>query len=226
MTTEAHNTPIRVMIVDDDALVRTLLTQILTMSDMHVVAEAHDGDQVIGMVHAHHPAVILMDLRMARMSGIEAITQVTALTNPPGVIAMTSFDTESAILDAIDAGARGFVAKDSGPQELATAVRNVAAGEGALSRRAARVVVERLRAAETRPAQQFAQSLLASLTDREREITALVAEGFSTAEIATRLYLGEATVKTHLKSAMNKTGTDNRTRLAVLAVKAGLAEGH
>ncbi len=226
MTTEAHNTPIRVMIVDDDALVRTLLTQILTMSDMHVVAEAHDGDQVIGMVHAHHPAVILMDLRMARMSGIEAITQVTALTNPPGVIAMTSFDTESAILDAIDAGARGFVAKDSGPQELATAVRNVAAGEGALSRRAARVVVERLRAAETRPAQQFAQSLLASLTDREREITALVAEGFSTAEIATRLYLGEATVKTHLKSAMNKTGTDNRTRLAVLAAKAGLAEGH
>lgn len=206
MTTEAHNTPIRVMIVDDDALVRTLLTQILTMSDMHVVAEAHDGDQVIGMVHAHHPAVILMDLRMARMSGIESITQVTALTNPPGVIAMTSFDTESAILDAIDAGARGFVAKDSGPQELATAVRNVAAGEGALSRRAARVVVERLRAAETRPAQQFAQSLLASLTDREREITALVAEGFSTAEIATRLYLGEATVKTHLKSAMNKTG--------------------
>lgn len=226
MTTEAHNTPIRVMIVDDDALVRTLLTQILTMSDMHVVAEAHDGDQVIGMVHAHHPAVILMDLRMARMSGIEAITQVTALTNPPGVIAMTSFDTESAILDAIDAGARGFVAKDSGPQELATAVRNVAAGEGALSRRAARVVVERLRAAETRPAQQFAQSLLASLTDREREITALVAEGFSTAEIATRLYLGEATVKTHLKSAMNKTGTDNRTRLAVLAAKAGLADGH
>lgn len=191
MTTEAHNTPIRVMIVDDDALVRTLLTQILTMSDMHVVAEAHDGDQVIGMVHAHHPAVILMDLRMARMSGIESITQVTALTNPPGVIAMTSFDTESAILDAIDAGARGFVAKDSGPQELATAVRNVAAGEGALSRRAARVVVERLRAAETRPAQQFAQSLLASLTDREREITALVAEGFSTAEIATRLYLGK-----------------------------------
>ncbi|ACV09250.1 response regulator [Jonesia denitrificans] len=226
MTTEAHNTPIRVMIVDDDALVRTLLTQILTMSDMHVVAEAHDGDQVIGMVHAHHPAVILMDLRMARMSGIESITQVTALTNPPGVIAMTSFDTESAILDAIDAGARGFVAKDSGPQELATAVRNVAAGEGALSRRAARVVVERLRAAETRPAQQFAQSLLASLTDREREITALVAEGFSTAEIATRLYLGEATVKTHLKSAMNKTGTDNRTRLAVLAAKAGLADGH
>ena len=139
---------------------------------------------------------------------------------------MTSFDTESAILDAIDAGARGFVAKDSGPQELATAVRNVAAGEGALSRRAARVVVERLRAAETRPAQQFAQALLASLTDREREITALVAEGFSTAEIATRLYLGEATVKTHLKSAMNKTGTDNRTRLAVLAAKAGLAEGH
>lgn len=130
MTTEAHNTPIRVMIVDDDALVRTLLTQILTMSDMHVVAEAHDGDQVIGMVHAHHPAVILMDLRMARMSGIESITQVTALTNPPGVIAMTSFDTESAILDAIDAGARGFVAKDSGPQELATAVRNVAAGKG------------------------------------------------------------------------------------------------
>lgn len=208
------------MIVDDDAMVRGFLRTILTKSGLDVVAEAADGDEVVTAVQAHHPDVVLMDLRMERMDGIRATAATAALPSAPGVIAMTSFDTESAILDAVHAGAAGFLAKDAGPDELVAAVRSVAAGEGALSPRAARVVMEQVGSRPAARGQREARELLAQLTDREREIAGAVAEGLSNAQIAERLFLGEATVKTHLTRATTRLGV-NRVQLALLVDRAG-----
>ncbi|MDO8143630.1 MULTISPECIES: response regulator transcription factor [unclassified Isoptericola] len=209
----------RVMVVDDDTMVRQFLRQILTARGLDVVAEAADGDEVVTGVQAHHPDVVLMDLRMARTDGVRATAAVAALPDPPGVVAMTSFDTESAILDAVHAGAAGFLAKDSGPDELVAAVEAVAAGEGALSPRAARVVMDQVAATPTARGREEARAALARLTDREREIAHGVAEGLTNAEIAGRLYLGAATVKTHLGNACQKLGV-NRVRLALLVDRA------
>ncbi|WP_418275545.1 response regulator [Isoptericola jiangsuensis] len=210
---------VRVMIVDDDTMVRQFLRQILTKGGLDVVAEASDGDEVVTAVQAHRPDVVLMDLRMARMDGIRATAAVVALPSAPGVVAMTSFDTESAILDAVHAGAAGFLAKDSGPHELVAAVESVAAGDGALSPRAARVVMAQVAAAPTVRGRQDAQKALAELTDRERQIADGVAAGLTNAEIAAQLFLGEATVKTHLGKACQKLGV-NRVQLALLVDRA------
>ncbi|MCZ2262153.1 response regulator transcription factor [Isoptericola sp. QY 916] len=207
------------MIVDDDAMVRGFLRTILTKSGLDVVAEAADGDEVVTAVQAHHPDVVLMDLRMERMDGIRATAAAVALPSAPGVIAMTSFDTESAILDAVHAGAAGFLAKDSGPDELVAAVRSVAAGEGALSPRAARVVMEQVGSRPAARGRREARELLAQLTEREMEIAGAVAEGLSNAQIAERLFLGEATVKTHLARATTRLGV-NRVQLALLVDRA------
>ena len=207
------------MIVDDDAMVRGFLRTILTKSGLDVVAEAADGDEVVTAVQAHHPDVVLMDLRMERMDGIRATAATAALPSAPGVIAMTSFDTESAILDAVHAGAAGYLAKDSGPDVLVAAVRSVAAGEGALSPRAARGVMEQVGSRPAARGQREARELLAQLTEREREIAVAVAEGLSNAQIAERLYLGEATVKTHLTRATTRLGV-NRVQLALLVDRA------
>ncbi|PRZ08606.1 LuxR family two component transcriptional regulator [Isoptericola sp. CG 20/1183] len=211
---------VRVLVVDDDTMVRSFLRQILTKRGIDVVAEASDGDEVVPAVQAHHPDVVLMDLRMERMDGVRATAAVVALPDPPGVVAMTSFDTESTILDAVHAGAAGFLAKDAGPDELVAAVQAVASGDGALSARAARVVMEQVAAAPTARGQREAQEMLARLTDRELEIAHCAAEGLSNIEIAARLFMGEATVKTHLSKACQKLGT-NRVRLAVLVDRAG-----
>ena len=208
------------MVVDDDAMVRGFLRTILLKSGLDVVAEAADGDEVVPAVQAHHPDVVLMDLRMERLDGIRATTAVTALPSPPGVIAMTSFDTESAILDAVHAGAAGFLAKDSGPDELVAAVRSVAAGDGALSPRAARVVMEQVGTSTGARGQRDAKDSLAQLTMRELQIAKCVAEGLSNGEIAQRLFLGEATVKTHLTRATTRLGV-NRVQLALLVDRAG-----
>ena len=212
---------IRVLLVDDDAMVRTLLARILKASGIDVVAEASDGDEVVAAVQAHHPDVVVMDVRMERMSGIAAATALRALPDPPGVIAITSFDTEATILDCIAAGATGFIAKDSAPEDVARAVRQVAAGEGALSPRAARVMVERVRATGHDAARVEAQRLLQGLTARERDVADCLVQGLSNAEIATRLYVSEGTVKTHLNGALTKVGLTNRVQLAVLVSQAG-----
>ncbi|WP_035834098.1 response regulator transcription factor [Jonesia quinghaiensis] len=213
---------IRVVIVDDDTMVRRLLTTILHAKGMAVVAECTDGDQVIDTVQAHFPDVVIMDIRMARVSGIDAARQLRELPHPPGVIAITSFDTDAAIVDAIDAGVAGFLSKDSSPDDIATAVQQVAAGEGALSHRAARVVLQQLQHGERSSTALFSQNLLAALTEREVAVVSLVAQGLSNSDVAQRLFIGEATVKTHLKSAMEKTGSENRVQLATHAVRGGL----
>ncbi|MEG3616460.1 MULTISPECIES: response regulator transcription factor [Isoptericola] len=209
----------RVLVVDDDTMVRQFLRQILTARGLEVVGEATDGDEVVAAVRAHRPDVVLMDLRMARLDGVRATAAVVELPDPPGVVAMTSFDTESAILDAVHAGAAGFLAKDSGPDELVAAVEAVAAGDGALSPRAARVVVEQVGKASGARGRDEARAELARLTDREREIAHQAARGLTNAQIGAELYLGAATVKTHLSTACHKLGV-NRVQLAVLVDRA------
>jgi len=207
---------IRVLVVDDDPMVRRLLRTILRPDDIEVVAEAADGDEVVTAVQAHHPDVVLMDLRMPRVDGVTATRSVRALADPPGVIAMTSFDTEAVILDAVHAGASGFLAKDASPDEIVSAVRAVAAGDGALSPRAARTVMAQVSAAPGAAGRRDAVAKLAALTERELDVARLVAQGLSNPEIAQRLFLGEATVKTHLAAATAKLGVTNRVQLAVL----------
>jgi len=210
---------IRVLVVDDDPMVRRLLRVILRPDDIDVVAEASDGDEVVTAVQAHHPDVVLMDLRMPRVDGVAATRSVRTLANPPGVIAMTSFDTESVILDAVHAGASGFLAKDASPDEIVSAIRAVAAGEGALSPRAARTVMSQVSAAHGAAGRREATEKLAALTERELEVARLVAQGLSNPEIAQRLFLGEATVKTHLAAATAKLGVTNRVQLAVVVTQ-------
>lgn len=212
---------IRVMVVDDDAMVRRLLRTILRASDLEVVAEAADGDEVVTCVQAHHPDVVLMDLRMARMDGVAATRALAAIPTAPGVIVMTSFDTEQVILDAVYAGAAGFLAKDAEPAEIVAAVRAVAAGDGALSPRAARTVMAQVSAAPGAAGRRAAAERLAVLSERELAVAKLVVEGLSNSDIAQRLYLSEATVKTHLSSASTKLGVTGRVQLAVILVQAG-----
>lgn len=212
---------VRVVLVDDDPMIRTLLARILLAQGIDVVAQAGDGDEVVAAVQAHRPDAVVMDLRMERRSGIDATRDLRALPGRVGVLAMTSFDTESAILDAVAAGVDGFLAKDAGPEELVAAVRQVAAGEGALSARAARVVLGQVRSAGEDSARLDARRRIAGLTDREREVAAALVAGASNSEIAAQLYVGEGTVKTHLASAMVKTGAANRVQLAVLTSLAG-----
>lgn len=210
---------IRVLVVDDDPMVRRLLRTILRPDDIEVVAEAADGDEVVTAVQAHHPDVVLLDLRMPRVDGVAATRSVRGLADPPGVIAMTSFDTEAVILDAVHAGASGFLAKDASPEEIVAAVRAVAAGDGALSPRAARTVMAQVSAAPGAAGRREASEKLATLTERELDVARLVSEGLSNAQIAQRLFLGEATVKTHLAAASAKLGVTNRVQLAVIVTQ-------
>lgn len=211
----------RVVIVDDDALVRQLLGRILEASGIEVVGQAEDGDQVVDVVRRCRPDVVLMDLRMRRMSGIEATRALGRLSGAPGVVALTSFDTRAAVLDAVDAGVAGFLAKDAGPEEIVLAVQQVARGEGALSPRAARIVLEQVRAVNGDVNVASATRLVATLSARELEAAQAVAQGLSNAQIAAEMSVSEATVKTHLIGAMNKTGSQNRVQLAVVVTTAG-----
>lgn len=212
---------LRVLVVDDDPMVRRLLGTILAAGGIEVVGEAADGDEVVPAVQAHHPDVVLMDLAMPRMGGVAATAAVRALPRPPGVVALTAFDTPGLILDAVRAGVDGFLAKDCAPDELVAAVRDVAAGEGALSARAARTVVEYVQADRSARDGVEARDRLAVLTDREREIAEAVAAGLTNAEIAARAYVSPATVKTHLGRALTKLGLTNRTQLALVVERAG-----
>lgn len=214
----------RVLLVDDDALVRTLLRTILEQQGLTVVGQASDGDEVVAAVQAHHPDVVLMDLRMARMSGVEATAAVQRLVDPPAVIALTSFDAHDAVLAALHAGARGYLAKDAAPAEIADAVRAIAAGGSRLSDRASRAVVDHVTADVDGRRRAEARARLEVLTDRELEVASAAAAGLSNSAIAARAFVSEATVKTHLTRAMTKLGLENRVQLATLVDRAGLTD--
>ena len=211
---------IRVLLVDDDAMVRAALSMMLDGNGIRVVGEAADGEQVPAAVDAHAPDVVLMDIRMPGLNGIAATRRLRARPRPPQVIVLTTFDTDDNILRALRAGASGFLLKDSPPAVIADAVHRVAEGEPVLSPTVTRRLMDRV-AAES-GARDRARAAVAELSDREREVFAAIARGRPNAEIALALHMSVATVKAHVSRILAKLGLDNRTQIALLAHEADL----
>ena len=213
---------IRVLLADDQALVRGGFRALLdARDDIDVVGEAADGEQAVGLARTLRPDLILMDIRMPRLDGLEATRQITAEPGLNGVriLILTTFELDEYLFDALRYGASGFLVKDTEPADLVTAVRVVARGDSLISPGMTRRLVAEFaaRAKEPRPAAQ-----LDVLTEREREVMALVANGLSNDEIAGELVVSPATARTHVSRAMIKLGARDRTQLVVLAYETGL----
>lgn len=217
------SSPIRVLLVDDDPLVRAGLTLLLGSSeDVEVVGEAGDGDAVAEAVRDHGPHVVLMDLRMPRMDGVAATEALRRMPAPPHVIVLTTWDVDEAVVRSVQAGASGYLLKSSSADEILGAIRAVMAGDAVLSPRSTRQLLDQWRQRDAGEARDRARGAMGTLTDRERDIARAVAEGLTNAEIGSRLYLADATVKSHLASIQTKLGVRNRVLVAVLAERAGL----
>ena len=217
---------IRVLLVDDDPLVRAGLRFLLeSAGDLAVVAEVGDGDEVVAAVREHSPDVVLMDLRMERMNGVDATRAVRALAHPPHVVALTTWDVDDAVIRTLDAGASGFLLKTAAPTEIVAAVRAAVDGDAILSPRSTRQLLDHLRRNTDLVKRRAAEVASASLTERERDVVVAVAEGLTNTEVGARLYIAEATVKAHLSAAQVKMGARNRVEVAVLAERAGLLRG-
>jgi DNA-binding NarL/FixJ family response regulator len=215
---------IRVLIADDQALLRGGLRMILeAQTDLSVVAEAGDGADAVRMVREHSPDVVLMDIRMPQVDGIEATRQIVAdpaLTTQ--VLVLTTFDQDDYVYDALRAGAGGFLLKSATPARVVEAVRVVAAGESLLAPTVTRRLIEQhvKRAGHGAEAQRVRDLL----TSREADVVGLIASGMSNAEIAASLHLSEATVKTHVNRILQKLALRDRVQVVVLAYETGLVE--
>ena len=217
--------PVKVLLADDQELVRTGFKLLLdTEDDISVVGEAADGAEAVALARATRPDVILMDIRMPVLDGIQATRQLAAMRGleQTRVLILTTYDTDAYVFEALEAGASGFLLKDSGPTELLHGIRVVAAGEALLAPRITRRLIAQFTAART--AHQAAEDRLAVLTQREREVLALVGEGLSNSEIADRLVLSPATARTHVSRAMVKLGARDRAQLVVVAYQTGLVD--
>ncbi len=216
------DSPITVVIADDQALVRGGFRALLdAQSDIAVVGEAADGDQAFRLALEHRPNVVLMDIRMPGTDGLTATRRIAEDDRLADVkiVILTTFDLDEYVFEAIRVGANGFLVKDTEPAELLRAVRAVVAGDALLSPRVTRRLIEEFAARAKDPARV---PDLAGLTDREREVVALVAEGLSNDEIAQRLIMSGATAKTHVSRAMIKVGARDRAQLVVFAYETGL----
>ncbi|MEV7596888.1 response regulator transcription factor [Kitasatospora sp. NPDC089797] len=213
---------VRVLLVDDQPLVRAGLRAILeTCQEFTVAAEACDGAEAITAVRAHRPDVVLMDLRMPRMDGVQATTALLRAADPPRVLALTSFNTVDLVLGALRAGASGFLLKDSGAEELLAAVRSVAAGSAAMSPRAMAHLVDE--AGRLAGAGRSSRARIdARLAPGEVEVLRLLGDGLTNQQIAHARQLSVASVKTYVSRILNALGLENRTQAAVLAHQAGL----
>ena len=213
---------IRVLLADDQALVRAGFRALLDAEpDIEVVGEAGDGAQAVRLAGQTRPDLVLMDIRMPGTDGLAATRQIAA---DPALVAvriviLTTFELDEYVFEALRAGAAGFLVKDTEPADLVRGVRAVAAGDALLSPGVTRRVIEQFAARAVQPAPAPA---VAELTDREREVTALVGAGLSNDEIAQRLVVSRATAKTHVSRAMVKLGARDRAQLVVFAYEAGL----
>ena len=211
----------RVLVVDDEELVRTGLRMILDAEpDLAVVGTASDGEQALSAVAQHGPDVVLMDIRMPRMDGLEAVRRLLG-SDPPAackVVILTTFDLDEHVYEALRAGASGFLLKDAPAGQLVHAIRVVAAGDALLAPSVTRRLISTFSRAPAAPD----QSGLAGLTPRETEVLTLMADGLSNAEIADRLYVGESTVKTHVARVLTKLAVRDRVQAVVLAYRCGL----
>jgi DNA-binding NarL/FixJ family response regulator len=214
---------IRVVVADDQTLVRVGLKVLLeTEDDLELVGEADNGRVAVDVVRRTRPDVVLMDVRMPVMDGIEALRQIVAdpALEHTRVIVLTTFELDEYVFEALRGGASGFLIKDTEPAELLRAVRVVAQGESLLSPSVTRRVIGELVASAPRRSTPHPE--LSRLTDRERELVGLVAEGLSNDEIARQLVLSPATVRTHVSRAMTKLHARDRAQLVVFAVQSGL----
>jgi DNA-binding NarL/FixJ family response regulator len=212
---------IRVVVADDQPLVRTGLRMILSdAADLEIVGEAADGDEAVALSAAERPDVVLMDVRMPGMDGIDATRAVTAVEDPPRVLVLTTFDLDEVVYDALRAGASGFLLKDAPEERLLTAIRVVAEGGSLFAPTVTRRLIEEF----ARRPQAMAPSGLEALTERESEVLRLVARGLSNTEIAGELFVSENTVKTHVARVLMKLSLRDRVQAVVLAYETGLVQ--
>ncbi|KJL22818.1 response regulator transcription factor [Microbacterium azadirachtae] len=228
-------TAVRVLIADDQALIRAGLAMVLgAQPDIEVVGEAQDGIEAVALASAHRPDVVLMDVQMPRMDGLEATKELVTSGSGIRVLVLTTFDLDAYAFGAIEAGASGFLLKDSDADDIVAAIRAVAAGDAVLAPRVTSELLRRFgalsRAAEE-PARRArdedrraAAARLQVLTDREREVFDALVQGLSNAEIAERLWLSESTVKTHVGRVLQKLGMRDRVLAVVFAFRNGLTD--
>jgi DNA-binding NarL/FixJ family response regulator len=210
---------VRILIADDQGLVRTGFRKILESEpDLHVVGEAADGEQAVERVGATRPDVVLMDIRMPRVDGLEATRRLAGRAR---VLILTTFDVDEYVYEALRSGASGFLLKDAPAEQLVTAIRVVAGGDALLAPTVTRRLVEQF---ARRPPPSARPAALAELTPRELEILRLLARGLSNAEIAGELIIGDATVKTHVARVLQKLGLRDRVQAVVLAYETGLVQ--
>ncbi|MBB1572267.1 MAG: response regulator transcription factor [Propionibacterium sp.] len=216
----------RVLVVDDDALVRAGLKLLLSKADsgIEVVGEGTDGSDAVALVAEHTPDVVLMDIRMPQVDGITATRQVLTQPEPPKVVMLTTFDADELVLEALRAGAHGFLLKDTSPEEMIRAIHRAAEGERSLSPSVIGAVIAAATSAGVDDRTQRARTDLEVLSKRELEVAVEVGRGLSNAEIATKLYHSLATVKATLTRVLTKLGCTNRTQVAILVHDARLLD--
>ena len=212
---------IRVLVADDQSMVRAGFRMLLGGEpDIEVVAEASTGTEAIAKVARFNPSLVLMDIRMPELDGLEATRRILATENAPRILILTTFALDEYIYEALNAGASGFVLKDDPPEQLLAAVRTVAAGEALLSPEVTKRVIQQF----TRLPRPSTPAGFDELTAREEEIFRLLAEGLSNAEIAERLVITDSTVKSHVTHILQKLGLRDRVQLILLAYQAGLVD--
>jgi DNA-binding NarL/FixJ family response regulator len=217
---------IRVILVDDDPLVRAGLGMILRgAADIEIVGEAGDGADVEALTREVVPDVVLMDIRMPRMDGLEATRRLLATPHPPKVIVLTTFDADEYVAQALTDGAAGFLLKDTRPEDIVDGVRRVALGQPILSPSVTAQLIRRVTAGADGAAGRVAaaRALLDRLSEREREVAIAVGQGKSNSEIAGELYMSVATVKAHVSRVLDKLDASNRVQIAICVHDAGLA---
>jgi DNA-binding NarL/FixJ family response regulator len=225
MDTDAREQPIRVLIVDDQALIREGLELLLGLSPgIEVVGTAADGDEAVDVVAKQGPDVVLMDLRMPRCDGVEATRRIVHDHPSTHVVVLTTYADDQSIFSALEAGAMGYLTKDAGAREIQEAIRTVHAGEALLDPAVQRRLIQELRGMAPR-APTAEPSLPDGLTLREAEVLRLIAEGLNNQEIAERLVVTEATIKTHINNIFSKAELRDRAQAMVYAVRHGLTGG-
>ncbi|GAA1288370.1 MULTISPECIES: response regulator [Brachybacterium] len=216
--------PLRIVLVDDQPLVRAGFSMVIdSQDDMSVVAQAADGAAAVEELRARTVDVVLMDVRMPRMDGIEATSRILAQApegRAPKIIVLTTFDLDEYVVSAIRAGASGFLLKDAQPEELLAAIRTVHSGDAVIAPSATRRLLARVVA--TPEPQEKDTSMLEALTEREREVLTLMGRGYSNQEIGAELFVAEATVKTHVGRVLSKLGARDRVQAVIIAFETGL----
>ena len=217
--------PVRVLIVDDDALVRSGLRMLLTGSeDIHIVGEAANGAEAVAKVDAFGPDVVLMDIRMPGMDGLAATEVLRRRERAPEIIVLTTFDIDDYVVRALRAGASGFLLKDTPPQDIVKAIRLVAGGDPMLSPTVTRQLIEHVVDQGAGARRSEARAMLDRLSERERQVAAAIGQGKSNAEIGRELFMSVATVKAYVSRVLTKLDLNNRVQVALLAHDAGGAE--